>query len=159
MTVRQTFATPLIVVVGNDHMMNRSWVRVFERNLGNRHQFETVSTEENFRVRFMDLDHLPTVVFISANMRWCDPAPKMTPSPPEVKKEGCWLAGYRCVEFLRSTPFTAGIPVMLQRHPRWEQSKPAPADPIAFWTLGDKDMSVVRNLQRLLMEQKEVSNS
>ena len=106
-----------ILVVEDDHLQ-AEWLRT---NLGEGFpelrespKIELMSTEFEFRQRFGEItDSPPDVIVMDVMLRWADPSPDMEPPPPDVVKEGFYVAGLRCEQLLAADRRTRVVPVIL----------------------------------------------
>lgn len=77
-------------------------------------EFDRISTESHFRMRFDEIArNPPDVIILDVMLRWADPAPDMEPPPAEVRSEGFWRAGIRNAKLLAQDPRTKDIPSVL----------------------------------------------
>jgi CheY-like chemotaxis protein len=75
---------------------------------------DRISTERQFHTRFEEIkSNPPDVIIMDVMLRWDDPAPKMEPPPPEIKRRGFYRAGLRNEEMLALDEKTRDIPVIL----------------------------------------------
>jgi CheY-like chemotaxis protein len=56
----------------------------------------------------------PDVIVLDVMLRWTDASPVLSQElPVEVKQQGFYVAGFRCVGYLKRNPRTAAIPYVL----------------------------------------------
>lgn len=73
-----------------------------------------ISTEAEFRNSLPDIFTQPPNIFIiDAILRWSDPAPDLDPAPDDVKTQGRYRAGLRCIELLQRNASTQHVPIIL----------------------------------------------
>ncbi len=81
------------------------------------------STELEFRENLNMIDKSDcAAAVVDMMLRWTDPSPTMKMPPPEILKEGFYMAGLRCCRELRKIGipciiFTALDPVRIPLHP------------------------------------------
>jgi DNA-binding NarL/FixJ family response regulator len=77
-------------------------------------EIEKLSTESEFRSHLDDIAATPPdVILMDIMMRWADPSPNIPPAPEEVKNEGFYRSGLRCIRLLSRSARTSHIPVIL----------------------------------------------
>jgi CheY-like chemotaxis protein len=73
----------------------------------------TISTERDFRSRFEEIAVNPPAIFlIDIMVRWTDSEPNLEVRPQEVKEEGFYRAGLRCLKLIKLDDRTKDIPVI-----------------------------------------------
>ena len=74
-------------------------------------EFDTISTESEFRSRFDEIKKTHyDVAIVDVMLRWANPAPQMPEQPEDVRKGGFFRAGLRCRERLEGE---TKIPVVI----------------------------------------------
>jgi len=77
-------------------------------------EIEKLSTESEFYSRLDGIAGAsPDVILMDIMMRWAHPSPNIPPAPEEVKKDGFYRAGLRCIRLLSKSARTSRIPVIL----------------------------------------------
>lgn len=77
-------------------------------------RLERIKTEKEFYDRFDEIaSDPPNVILLDIMLRWADPAPNLTPPPPEVGQEGFFRAGLRCEQKLATDARTKNIPIII----------------------------------------------
>ncbi len=73
-----------------------------------------IATELEFRKKFTDLvQNPPALLVVDIMLRWTDPAPDYERPPNDVREQGYYRAGFRCVESALGSPLLALVPVVL----------------------------------------------
>lgn len=103
-----------ILIVEDDDYQGE-WIYNTLRQNFQGEQIDWIKTEYEFRTR-LDSEIIPAppdVIVIDIMLRWTKPAPKMHVRPPDVKAEGFYRAGLRCIDLLQKSDNTRNIPVIL----------------------------------------------
>jgi CheY-like chemotaxis protein len=75
---------------------------------------QILRTESAFESAFDDIaQQPPDVVVMDVMLRWDDPGPRLRNAPEEVRRDGIYRAGLRCVRRLANDSRTQAIPVVL----------------------------------------------
>ena len=75
---------------------------------------EKIKTELEFRERISRIiSNLPDIILMDIMMRWTDPSPDVELAPEEIRAEGFFRAGLRCVKLLKSDPRADKLPIIL----------------------------------------------
>lgn len=102
-----------VVLVEDDPLQAELFGDVLTRGLlGVR--VERIPTESAFRESLGQLATEPPNLFVMDMLiRWADPAPQMPIPPEDVKREGFFSAGARCLELIRKLPTLSNVPVII----------------------------------------------
>lgn len=77
-------------------------------------QIKRISRESEFRNNFGEIaDYKPEVIIMDIMMRWADPAPDMQTPPKEIRDQGFYRAGIRCIQMLSDDERTRDIPIII----------------------------------------------
>ncbi len=102
------------VVLVEDDYLQAELIRQWLNDTWPQIEIERVETEAAFRNQIQVLStRPPDVVIMDLLLRWSDPSHDFEQPPDEVKAEGFYRAGLRCVELLRKNGATKHIPIIL----------------------------------------------
>lgn len=75
---------------------------------------ERIATESEFHARIGDLAaQRPDLFIIDVMLRWTDPSPTMTDPPDEVREQGSYRAGFRCVKLILADSKLRDVPTII----------------------------------------------
>lgn len=101
-----------IFLLEDDYLQSDWQIKVLRREFPNR-LVELHETESEFVAALPGLVEYPPAVFIlDVMLRWDNPGQNI-PKPDDVRQEGFYRAGLRCMKLIRETPELAHIPIVL----------------------------------------------
>jgi hypothetical protein len=108
-----------------------------------------VHTEFEFRSHFDDIaSNPPDIIIMGVLLRWANPSAEMEMPPKEVKEQGYYRAGFRCIELLSNDHRTHDVPVIL--HTILDSMDIAPLPDRVRYVSKDSDSSeLIRHMSEL----------
>jgi DNA-binding NarL/FixJ family response regulator len=106
---------PKIVVVEDDHL-DREWIEGELREYFRGADIELIGTERKFRERLQYLaQHPPDIIIFDIMLQWDTPqeGQKVEDVPKQVREEGVYTAGLRCVSYLKQFDTLKDTPYIL----------------------------------------------
>lgn len=103
-----------IYIVEDDYLQS-GWIFENVQQAFPRAEVIKINTEHEFVTRLDEIAKHPseTLIIMDAMLRWTDPAPVIPPAPENVRQEGFYRSGLRCIALLNRREETKDIPVIL----------------------------------------------